>query len=814
MAKLLVKITLFVAIVTALAVAVLIWNINPIINKLRPQIVAAISEAVHHPVVLGEISASLFPNVALEINDVGLADENGKALQDASARKLTLKTGLGGLLKGNVKVSEFSLEDASVKIVRSPLGELSIGGIALSPKQKDASIDPALRTVALQGGGEQTQASPPADGASVDFAVESANLENIRITFVDQQVKPAQEILVEDLSASAENISKSETGQIQLTATALGTEKKNISLSGSFSLAGGPGGLPNTNLDFSAKKLNLPAVIALANAYGTKIDGLTLSKTASIKAKFEIGNQGIRVIVDDLDASDAAVAFTNVLDKKSGLPAKLSFTAQPTLSGAVTASKVDLIFGDIVLAAPLSIQPGKGGQVHLTSSTLPLASLEQFLIPVRGMGLTGAIVPDIKVQLPEKKGSQPVLNGTIKLNNISADLPVNKETGATLPVRNTSGTVTLLGDKIELKPFASEIAGQKLTLTATINSLKSPNVSWALNTDQLDLEKLTTATGTKVAALAGAKLQGLKASGSFAKSSNSGNATATLASGTLAGTALSELALKSEFRLDKKNQPVSAKLMPSSFKAFGGTVAVSGGLSEQHFVAANVKATKLDLGALSGFAMSKSAFSIVGTLEEIQARVSFDKRQLTKTLSGPTSATASKGSVKGFNLLRETLGRIDSVPGVNGALTAYVPEKYRPLLSGDATEFDSLTYNANIRNGLVQLQNIKLLHALYIVEGQGEIGLDGKMNLKAQMKLTPALAEEMILKEPKLQLIADRDGNIVFPLVIKKDKRVLVFPDISQLLKRAVKNTAKDAVKRELDKVTPGLGQAIDSLFK
>ena len=101
-----------------------------------------------------------------------------------------------------------------------------------------------------------------------------------------------------------------------------------------------------------------------------------------------------------------------------------------------------------------------------------------------------------------------------------------------------------------------------------------------------------------------------------------------------------------------------------------------------------------------------------------------------------------------------------------------------------------------------------------MIQGAGRVGMNGGLNLKTKLKLTPALAEKMILKQPKLQLLADSEGNIVIPVVVRKEKHILVLPDVSDLAKRAAQNTAKEAVKKELDKLGPGLGNALDSLFK
>ena len=104
------------------------------------------------------------------------------------------------------------------------------------------------------------------------------------------------------------------------------------------------------------------------------------------------------------------------------------------------------------------------------------------------------------------------------------------------------------------------------------------------------------------------------------------------------------------------------------------------------------------------------------------------------------------------------------------------------------------------------------------MEGEGTLTKAGSVDMRAQLTLSAEMAAAMVTKEPRLKLMLDSKGGIVFPVqIIKQNGVPIVIPDISKLLKMAAQNTAKDAAKqvinKGLDRVAPGLGGALDKLF-
>jgi hypothetical protein len=196
-------------------------------------------------------------------------------------------------------------------------------------------------------------------------------------------------------------------------------------------------------------------------------------------------------------------------------------------------------------------------------------------------------------------------------------------------------------------------------------------------------------------------------------------------------------------------------------------------------------------------------------------KASGPKQNFAGALIGSLEANAVKGAIVGFNLLAQTLGKIDQIPGLGAALLEFIPENRRWIVQSDSTSFDDLSLQAQMSGKDIKLTNFTLTHELYVLTGRGTIPANGELNIEAQLKLTEALAKGMVLKQPKLKLLLDKNNSIVFPVIItRKGGVLLVFPDVSNLGKRALENTARDAATKALDKVSPGLGGALNSLFK
>ena len=260
-------------------------------------------------------------------------------------------------------------------------------------------------------------------------------------------------------------------------------------------------------------------------------------------------------------------------------------------------------------------------------------------------------------------------------------------------------------------------------------------------------------------------------------------------------------------------------LKPSSLEMFGGKLLLEGAhqFAPASSLALTLKGQGMDLAEVSKAALSKSTISLTGTVSSLLGKVQGSSNALTQTISGPVGLSVNKGSIEGINIVGSILKKIDIIPGLGSSLVSLVPEKFKPLVDANNTPFDTLDGSVLLGGGNAKIEKLSLKHPAYITEGLGDLSITGSgdMNLQVKLKLTKAMVEGMLLKEPKVKLLLDSEGNLVIPALIKRtDGRTIVLPDVKVLLENAAKGTAKEAATKALDNVAPGLGGAFDSLFK
>jgi hypothetical protein len=270
------------------------------------------------------------------------------------------------------------------------------------------------------------------------------------------------------------------------------------------------------------------------------------------------------------------------------------------------------------------------------------------------------------------------------------------------------------------------------------------------------------------------------------------------------------------FILNDLMLPVSGSLEPLKVSAFEGSLSGKTQISlRDKQVSLDVGGSGFDLERLSKALMGSGALGASGKVKLISLKARTPLSAPKPSTKGVLALELENGSIKGVNILRETLSGIDKIPGIEGSFSAYVPEKYRPLLQENSTRFEKLTLNALITGDTVTIESLQLTHQLFTLYGKGNYRLDGSLLLNAQFKLTPEVSQEITSKHSKLKVLLDKQGQFVVPVDIKKEQggTPLIFPDVETLGELALKNSAKEGAKKAVEKYVPGAGSLIDSLF-
>lgn len=795
-------------VICAIAVGVLLLNINPILERFKPQITKVISDAIKAPVELGALNAQLFPSVAIEADNVSL--KGSTAAEQNSVKTLILRTGLMGLLRGQATVDDLEIKGARFTITRDSDGYISVGGVPIGGAPQETSPAPA------SGGSKPGKEEPSAEQdqkTSINFAITEAALEDTRIVWTDNFVKPAQTVEITDLSAYVKNLSNKDFGSVEVSASALGTKPKNILISGKTSLAKTETGMPKADLVVSLANLDLNKLTALMNAYGTKVEDLQLSESLSLKSEVHIGDDGIK-ISPSLDAQAAGISYATMFTKPAGTRFSVDAEVHPALFGPTTIPQLNVKLGSIDIAAPLSLDAQGTLNVALTAPSVALSELNTFLPMAAPYKLGGTVSANIKASSP--KGGAPTASGLLGLKDVSASVPMGEPSaGKSLTVDKVTGSLELNGETAKLPSLSAEVAGQPIQLKANVSSFAAPLVAFVLQSPKFSVSPVLAQMGnTALEGKGETEFTDLTAKGSVATKPLKGDVTISLASGQVTGIPVAATNLQVSLGNDQ------AILKPSTLGLFGGTIKTEGsfGLSGAQPFSTVVAASNLRLEQISNLS-SSSKVKVEGLLSQADINLKGSLKAMPEQLSGVIRIVTGEGSIAGFNILGQTLGKIGSIPLLGAGLTSLIPPQYQPLITGNSTAFQSIKANVSIANQIANIEEFSLVHPIYTLSGKGTYALSGDANIHAQLRLTPILTQAMSLKEPKLKLLTDPDGSMVIPVVINlRDGLPIVLPDITDLGKRAAANTAKEAVGRAIDKVAPGLGdgasKVLNGLFK
>lgn len=807
--KKLIKILAFLVLLGAAGLVFLIWNINSVVEVFRPDIERTVSGALDRPVTLGAIDVEFWPSVALRIDGVKLSGDQSE--EQAQIGALLINTSIGDLLGGSLSINEITIEDAQITIVRAQDGSLRAGGVALG--KKEGGEAKGAPTTSPSGGTPGTEAPrEPARPEKIKLAIDAVNVTDSRVRWVDHKVNPPVDIQLSEINASAREIDLRGKADIEFEAK--------LPAGGSLSASGSAGnpvaGYP-TELELAAEEINLGELARIARAYGSLPPELTVADRASLRAKISTAAGAVELDAN-FNGTGAAVRYGELLQKPAGDELTLALRARAGLDGSVTAEGVVLKLGGMEVHAPFKLSSAGALDASLVTEQLSLERLAVYALMLTPYSPSGAINANLQLGRAGKEAS-PAINGEVVLSSVAVSLPQKQEQGGaeTSPaprISELNGILHFAGEKLTIKDLAASLAGQLVHVQGTVTNFSAPTADLSIKAATLALGELAAAFGVEAAALQGAELTNLDVHAQYAVPQKSGAVHLRSDAAQLAGLAMGAP------KLDVTIDPQTFRLEPSTLGIFGGTLGLQGSLArtEPPVAAVNLRGTSLDAAQLSNVALKDSRFKLSGTIDPLTADVRLDTRSPKATAEGTVRTTVSKGAISGVNILGQALGKLNQIPGLGSALIAYIPEQYRGIVEAEETQFDTLLVDTSMGSGRINLRQVALSHTLYAVTGEGWTAFEGNMEIRGKLKLTSVLAEGMVLREPKLKLILDRDGSLVVPVLIqKKGDSVLVLPDMEDLLERAATNTAKEAAGRALEKVAPGLGKAtdvLDSLFK
>ena len=527
-----------------------------------------------------------------------------------------------------------------------------------------------------------------------------------------------------------------------------------------------------------------------------------------ISGTFSLENQsGAQSFDLLLNGTNSAIVLDKILEKKTGTELALRLRGLFNNGGqSLTLEQGTLSLAGTTVSVAGETLPLATSKFQVRFSPLSLADLATLSPALRELGLSGTLNGKLLVTAPFDVQGIPILTGDVELKRVQ----VQKADAPAMEI--SEGTIQFRGRSISIPESTLIFPGGSAALHVNLPNLQNGEVT--VESEGIDIGELLQRVNKPIPALTGSNLQKLHVNGKI--ETNVPRFVGEISFQNL-GTTFGPVA---NFRWNGDANQNDVRLNPFQFRFADGQAEVSGKIGLKSSESAlTIRATSMDLGALSRIGAGDSSVGLSGTLRSADAQVTFDRKKLKETLDGKVVVAAGPGSITGLNLLGEIVARLSETPLLGASLSRQLPPELQQLMKSKDTAFNEMRSNVRfVSGGQIFVDDFELTHSMYRLRGAGEIRPNGALEFRTRFAFTQPTTARLVGGSKNLRYALNGQGELEVPVRISMSgSNLLVVPDVERLLQNAARSGAVDAAGRALDKVAPGLGGAsnvLKGLFK
>lgn len=523
---------------------------------------------------------------------------------------------------------------------------------------------------------------------------------------------------------------------------------------------------------------------------GVSVDLLSLLKMKVQADTIEL--KGLRVNLQK--NKNGVTNWDDLSNTSSSAPAETSSTGEGTDIGievaGVRITDSQVIYDDKQAGNKITLNP-----IELTTGSIGSGKPSKIDLELGLAQTNPAMTADIKLDTDARLN---LSTAVYELTNLVLDVSAE---GDTLPNGKldlgvkSNVAAHLKNESLTLDPIAINLLDVALDGNLSVKSFSKPNISFALNSDEIDLAKLVPATDSSAQANGNAESGDASASAADADAKielptdmlRSLKIDGSLAVGKLLASGLTMTDISAKIN---GNQGV-INIDPLKMNLYEGAYTGSAGLNVSGNTPKYSASSDLKNLAIAGLMedLSEDGKSIIRGKSALSFKVttSGDRPSVLKTrLNGNASFKASDGALQSEKLAQNVEKVIAFLKG------------RQPKPAGEELVFDSLSATFNIKNGVANNNDLKLVTPLIYGNGEGDIDIG-----KSELDYTMAIG------------LSDEPGKAAIPITIKGpfDK-----PKYGVDLKAALSEKQKQVVeekKEELkEKINEEIGDKVGDKLK
>ncbi len=177
--------------------------------------------------------------------------------------------------------------------------------------------------------------------------------------------------------------------------------------------------------------------------------------------------------------------------------------------------------------------------------------------------------------------------------------------------------------------------------------------------------------------------------------------------------------------------------------------------------------------------------------------------EIKPALRGQGDAEVLQGALLNFNIAEGALTGITGIPGLTNIINPALRQKYPETFTAKDTEFKELKANFDVADGRINVKNLRMSAADFLVQGEGWVDFTRKVDFRATLSFSQRLSADLSQSAREIKYLLNDQGQLEVPFVISgRMPNVKPKPDtryLGQLVQRGfMRKGAEDLQKRFL----------------
>jgi AsmA protein len=737
----------------ALAGAALL-NLNSLIARNKDYLIGQAEQALGRTIKVGAIEATLFSGLGVKLGDFSMSDDRQYSNDDfIRAKDLQVNVRFWPLLKKEVQIKRVILHNPAIVVIRNAAGSFNFSTIGKKDQEaKDAAAKEKVEKERKERGEKEKSAAA--------YLVSLVDISGGELRYVDK--KSGADLRLQQIDLRVEDFDLNRPFSVQL-AAAIYADKQNLQLTSKL------GPLP-AGADFSqmplAGKLDVdPLDMSKLKAAAPKLQE-ALSKDLDLAGVFRLKDLKFQGTPKDLalngqfDGSNGAVRYGSSFHKPAGMPLMLSADAQYRPE-RIEIRKAQLKLHTLELATQGTVHLGENTVLDLSFDSKPasLDGWEKVIPALAKYQLSGNMDVQAKLRGKVGKGAAPEIQGALSLTKASIKPPQFPK-----PIENLDTKVNFTGQRADIRDMTLSLGSSRIRLAAAIEKFSPLTFTYKLTTPEIHPADYSAALAEE---RKGDVLRNLRSDGQFGMASGNIAYQGTLNSsdGTLYNIPYKAL----DATIAVANQVANIRSL--KINALSGTVQMDGEYSFKdpvpHFAMAS-KVQGIDVKELYTALDAKAERDLRGRLNADMKLAGSGKswEEVKPVLKGQGSAEVLQGALLNFNLADGALGGITGVPGLTNMISPSLRKKYPETFTAKDTEFKEMTMTLDVADGRINVKNLRLAAAEFLVQGNGWADFTRKVDFRTTINFSDRLSADLTQAARETKYLLNNQGQLEVPLAL------------------------------------------------